>query len=190
MRSIRPVESVFFRYGWFVQLLHWLTVICVIGVSYTGYASASAEGDEKSALLNSHISYGAAMLFLTLFRIFVRMFAYTPPLPLGGDKAHLLRAAAKLSQAFLYLCLLLLPVSGWLMMSAADAPPLMFGMYQLPHITKPDAEMFGFFFGAHKILMVCFLAAIALHISAVIFHMTVVKDRLLFRMLPGRMREM
>jgi cytochrome b561 len=86
----------------------------------------------------------------------------------------------------LYALLFALPLTGWLMSSAANRPASWFGLVQLPDFIAPDPGLKEAFEEAHELLVNILFVLAGLHVAAALKHQFVDRDGLLFRMLPWR----
>jgi cytochrome b561 len=103
------------------------------------------------------------------------------------------RRAARASHAALYALMLALPLSGWLMASAAPTQDLLqmqnlvFGRWPLPDPFVPGvARIETAAHAVHTAAAVALAALLALHAGAALKHQLVDRDRLLARMIIGR----
>lgn len=187
LRHIRPVKGIFYRYTYMMQLLHWSIAFGIIGMILFGfYMHDLPLSIEKARMYGLHKATGATLLALIILRIIVKFLSYHPPLPLAGAHARYVHAASQAGHVALYFFLLYMPISGWLMSSAAGMPVSVFGYVTLPNLIDPDPIWKNRLSLAHTIGVWGFITVITVHILAVVFHMLVIKDRLLFRMLPFR----
>lgn len=129
-----------------------------------------------------HKSLGLTVLGLTVLRIVWRFLNPTPPV-LGAVPTWQ-RIAARVSHGLLYTILIALPMSGWLLSSAADFLPNWFGWVELPALVAPDDELREQSIVLHVILGWLLLALLVVHIGAAMHHHSVAKDATLRRMLP------
>jgi cytochrome b561 len=98
------------------------------------------------------------------------------------------RRAAHASEILLYTLLFVEPLVGWGMLSAARYPIVMFGSVHLFPILPHSVALYAFLRTTHTILAYLFFVAFVAHFGAVLFHTLVVRDGLLSRMLPWRVR--
>ena len=70
----------------------------------------------------------------------------------------------------MYALLLLQPLIGWAMISAAGGPVVVFGSFACPRIAPFDAQVFWVLRQAHSVIAYTLMAVIAAHISAVLLH--------------------
>jgi cytochrome b561 len=113
-------------------------------------------------------------------RVVNRLSHRAPPLP--PTVGALERKIVVLSELSLYAMLLLQPLIGWAMVSAAGGPIVVFGSFRLPRIAPFDAQLFWLLRQAHSVVAYALMATIAAHISAALLHTLTLRDRLLERM--------
>jgi cytochrome b561 len=92
------------------------------------------------------------------------------------------RKIVVLSELSLYAMLLIQPLLGWAMLSAAGGPIVVFGSLRLPRIAPFDAQLFWPLRQAHSVVAYALMAAIAAHISAILLHTLTLRDRMIERM--------
>jgi cytochrome b561 len=86
----------------------------------------------------------------------------------------------------LYLLMVIIPLSGWLMSSAKDVPTVWFGVLPLPDLLARDKELGKQLTELHFALNISLMLLIAVHTTAALLHHLVLKDDILRRMLPVR----
>jgi cytochrome b561 len=86
------------------------------------------------------------------------------------------------SEKLLYALLLLQPLVGWAMVSAAGGPVVIFDSIRLPRIAPFDVQLYWILRQAHSVIAYTLMAVIAAHISAVLLHTLTLRDRLIERM--------
>jgi cytochrome b561 len=97
------------------------------------------------------------------------------------------RAAARLTHAGLYLLLLVLPLTGWVMASVSPLgiPTVVFGLFTLPNPFQPSATLEAALKLVHGLLALALAMLVALHVGGALRHHLVRRDDVLRRMLPG-----
>jgi cytochrome b561 len=86
----------------------------------------------------------------------------------------------------LYLLLLAIPLSGWLMSSALGFQTVVFGVLPLPDLLEKDEALGEALLLTHRLLNWFFMLVVAGHVLAALKHHFIDRDGLLSRMLPGR----
>jgi cytochrome b561 len=92
------------------------------------------------------------------------------------------RNLAHVSEMLLYALLLILPLIGWGMLSAGSYPIVMIGPLHLPRIFPASPTLFAVLRRTHTILAYALFVVFLAHLTAVLFHTLVIRDRLLDRM--------
>lgn len=181
-----PARNTSVRYGSVAQFLHWaILALLVFQVTLGKIAHDLPVGFERLVLMSRHKSLGITILAIAVLRLLWRWVDRPPP-PLAMPRWQ--QVAASLNHWALYALLFALPLTGWLMSSAANRPVSWFGILQLPDFIAPDAGLKEVFEEAHEFLVNVLFALVALHVVAVLKHGFIDRDGLLGRMLPGRTR--
>ncbi|HXY63862.1 MAG TPA: cytochrome b/b6 domain-containing protein [Mycobacterium sp.] len=170
------------------RVLHWLTAVLVFCALFIGFVMVNSVGD-YSALIMIHRTLGVTILAVVLVRLVNRLTHRAPPLP--PTVGALERKIVVLSELSLYALLLLQPLIGWTMVSAAGGPIVVFGSFRLPRIAPFDAQLFWLLRQVHSVVAYALMAAIAAHVSAVLLHTLTLRDRMIERMtfrLAGKRR--
>ncbi len=166
-----------------LRLAHWLGAVLVLAALGLGVAMVQFVHDPAARfeLTQTHKSFGVTILALTVARLARRAFSRAPKAePLRGS----LVLAAKAAHIALYALLLLMPLSGWLMVTTTPVrvPTLVFGLLALPYPLAPDLTIYRFAHAAHVALAILFATLIAIHVAAAMVHTVVWRDRTLTRM--------
>ena len=178
-----PARNSPLRYGWVAQFLHWSVVLLlVVQVTLGRIGDGLPVGLERLVVMSRHKSLGITILGIAALRLAWRWFN-APPAPPPMPRWQLL--AARFNHWALYALLFALPLSGWLMSSAANRPVSWWGLVQLPDFVAPDAGLEDIFEETHELLVNVLYALVALHVAAAIKHQFLDRDGLLMRMLPG-----
>lgn len=178
LESVQPPTT----YGAVPRLLHWLVAgMIVLQYVLAKLAEAADEDGEKFrqlVLLANHKSVGITILTVAFVRLGWRFFQ-SPPAPLPMPRWQ--RIASGVSHGAFYALLFILPLSGWLMSSAANISVSWFNLIALPDFVSPSENLEGLFHSAHENLAkVLFLLAV-LHVVATLKHTFVDKDGILRR---------
>lgn len=168
------------RYGIVIIFLHWLMAIIMIGLVILGlYMTGLPVSLEKLKLYGWHKEYGTLILFLAMFRIVWRIGNITPLLPAIMPLWEKLAAHA-VHWAF-YFFMFALPITGWLLSSAAGLSPSFFGLFTLPNLIAPDQYLLHLFTVIHKWLAYALIATFFAHVGAALKHHFINKDDILRR---------
>jgi cytochrome b561 len=161
------------RYGALHQLLHWGAAGLIVVALYLGLTETS---------IGLHKSLGATILMLTIFRFIWRKLNTQPLLPTTMTTQQ--KILAENAHFVLYALMLIMPLSGWVMSNAAGYPVSVFGMFDLPTLVAKDKELRHLAGDIHEIGGFVLLGMIGLHFAAALYHQFVLKDGLMWRMIP------
>jgi cytochrome b561 len=92
--------------------------------------------------------------------------------------------AARTSHALLYVCMVAMPLAGYLGSTFSGYPIKYFGL-TVPGWGWKDDALKEFFSAVHYSAAWCFMVLIGLHIAAALKHRLVDRDGVFARMLPG-----
>ena len=126
------------RYGTVAMTLHWLIALLIIANICIGlyFADLPHSDPSKLSLAQLHKSIGLTVLMLSLARVAWRLINPVPPLPRGMNPA--LRFFARATHVLLYVLIIAIPLTGWMLVSASPlgalVPTMYFGLFQWPHI--------------------------------------------------------
>ncbi len=181
-----PARNSAVRYGFVAQGLHWVIVgLLILQITLAKLADELPLGLDKLALMARHKSVGITILALAVIRLAWRLIDRPPPPPPMPRWQHL---ASRLTHAAFYVLLFVMPVTGWLMSSAANYPVSWFGLFQLPDFVRPDEGLEHLLEEIHETLAKVLIALAILHAVAALKHQFIDRDGLLMRMLPWRSR--
>jgi len=127
----------------------------------------SKEAANRTDLYLLHKSIGVIILFLVIIRIINRFTNYYPPLPDTMKRWEII--LAHFNHTLVYILMLLVPLSGYLMSNAFGYPVLLFGV-ELPFLMQKNLELAPMIHESHWILAYILIAALVLHIAGVIKH--------------------
>jgi len=165
------------------QALHWITAFAVIGMLGFGlWMTGLPLGLTKLNAYNWHKWIGLAVLVLTVGRLLWRW--RRPPPPLPGTIVHWQAVLAPVVHWALLTLLLAMPISGWLMSSAAGVGVVWFGLLPLPDLVPRDLALFELLKTSHHFLSRFLIAVLILHVAAVVHHDVVRRDGVFRRMWP------
>lgn len=163
------------------RILHWITAIGVFAALLIGFAMVNSIGS-YAALVAVHMSIGILILVVTVVRLVNRRVTHPPAWPptVGRFEARIVTYSERL----MYTLLLVQPLVGWAMVSAAGRPAIVAG-FHLPSIAPFDAEVYFALRQTHSVLAYLLVVVIAAHVCAVLLHTLTLRDRMLSRMTFG-----
>ncbi len=161
--------------------LHWVIAALILFNLWLGLGHDSLP--KEWAVMPTHKAVGITILFLTVVRIAWRLAHPAPPAP--ADIPEWQRAASRLSHFLLYAFLLIMPLTGWAMVSGSKRRPLeWFSAFEIPYLPVSDAVS-GFGHEAHELLGWGLIALLVVHVAAALRHHFLLRDNVLARMTPG-----
>jgi len=162
--------------------LHWLIAAAVVAMVWLGLSAAQLEaGAAKAELIRMHSTLGTMLFVVATYRFWARVSSYHP-LPVGTPNPIEVMVSRSVAVA-LALAPVLLPIDGWLFMSAAGDSVRLPGGVALPAVIAPNAGVAHVALLLHKIGAYAFLAGLALHIFGAMKNHFVLKNDTLKRML-------
>lgn len=176
------------RYGKLSIALHWITLALLVGV----YACIELremfprDSDPRVMLKTWHFTLGLTVFFLVWVRMAARLLGTTPPIIPRAPRWQLIIANAV--EFALYGLMFLLPILGWITLSAAGDPIPFFGL-QLPVLVGPNEQLAERSEELHEALATIGYFLIGLHAAAALFHHYVRRDNTLVRMSFSRQEE-
>jgi cytochrome b561 len=175
------------RYTGTAIALHWLLALLLLGQFAFGLMLEDIPRGTpaRGYYVNLHKSTGILIGLLILLRLGWRLTHKAPPLP--ETMARWQRTAARFSHAALYLCMLALPLSGYLASNFSKHGIKFFNMMRWAPWGPDDKTLYAVFNGAHHLAALLLALLVAVHVLAVAKHMLIDRDGLLLRMWP-RMR--
>jgi cytochrome b561 len=179
------------RYDLVAMTLHWVIALgilvqIVMGLVMVHLAIPLAT---KFALYQLHKSIGITILLAALLRVMWRLTHKPPALP--EEMARIEKQAATSMHVALYLFMLALPLTGWVVVSVSpyNIPTVLYGLIPWPDLpwfstlaNKQAADAVAEF--VHDWLGYIIAGLVALHIAAALRHGLWLRDGVLRRMWP------
>ena len=173
------------RYTTTAKVLHWLIGLALIGqIGFGWYLGEIERGTAaRSVIVNLHKSIGLTLGVLILLRLLWRL--RHPPPPFPDRLPPWQRVMARTSHIALYVCMVLMPLSGYIASNFSRWGVKYFGIALSPW--GPDSPtIYAFFNGTHRLTSYVLVALICLHVIAAMGHL-VAGDGVFKRMwLDGR----
>jgi cytochrome b561 len=173
------------RYGSLSIGIHWLMLLLFVAVYGTVELHELFEkgSNLREMLMTWHFMLGMLVFVLVWLRLAARLSGPTPailPEPPG-----LQQLSSKLLHLALYLLMIGMPLTGWLMLSAAGKPIPFFGL-ELPALIGENKDLAKQIKEVHEFVGTTGYFLIGLHTVAALYHHYIKHDNTLTRMLPGR----
>jgi cytochrome b561 len=137
----------------------------------------------KLRLYSWHKWAGVTIFTLVLVRSAWRLSHAAPAMP--DQLPRWQRAAAEASHFLLFVMMILIPLSGWLMSSAKGFQTVYFGILPIPDLLDKNKELGETLALVHKFLTFALIPIVILHAGAALKHHFIDKDDVLKRMLPS-----
>ena len=179
---MKPLDN---RYSPPLIAVHWLTLVLLVAVyALIELHDVFPKGSAARDLMKTwHFMLGLSVFALVLVRLPLRLVLHAPPIT-PALPAWQQRLAMAMHVA-LYALLLVLPLLGWLTLSAKGKAIPFFGL-QLPPLMGADKALGETLENIHAFIGDMGFVLIGLHASAALYHHYLVHDDTLRRMLPRR----
>jgi cytochrome b561 len=173
------------RYGTLTIGIHWLMLLLFIAIYATINLREIYEkgSDPREALKAWHFMLGMLAFALVWLRIAARFSGPTPVITPEPEKIQML--SAKLLHLTLYALMIGMPLTGWLLLSAAGKPIPFFG-FELPALIGEDKDLSKQIKELHEFVGTMGYYLIGLHVIAALYHHYIKRDDTLTRILPLR----
>lgn len=182
------------RYTRTAVVLHWVIALgLVVNVALAWIWPTLLPDEAVRPAIDTHKSIGVTLLGLAILRLLWRFGHPPPPLPTRYQRWE--AQASGITHGLLYVVMLGLPLTGWIMDSAwkdAAAHPMhWFGLFEWPRLpwimALPAAEkkqIHDLFGNLHGLLGWALYGLFALHLAGALKHQFLDGERELQRMLP------
>jgi cytochrome b561 len=179
-------------YGWLTKVLHWLIALLFAFQLAAGLVmtrmppTGTAGGMTQADWYNWHKSIGLVALVIALARLLNRRIGELPPWAptlSEGEQRFIIRA-----EEVMYAAMLLMPASGFIYVMAGGYGVHLFGLWHLPNPIGVRPWLAGVAKWTHILAGWALYLTVFAHIGLVLRHQLVLKDGLLWRMLPSRNR--
>ncbi|MEO1681042.1 MAG: cytochrome b [Pseudomonadota bacterium] len=174
-------------YGTPTKIFHWLIVL-LFALQYVGGNimtsidfNSSYAGISTNTYFNWHKSLGLVALIVAVLRLINRQLGELPPWAstLSTGERNFVH---RVEQVF-YLAMFIMPITGWLYVMWGNYGVNLFGVWEMPRPLPRDNTLRDVAKWAHIAAGWVLLAAIVGHVSLVLWHQLIKKDRLLKRMM-------
>jgi len=171
------------RYTATAIVLHWLIALAILCTFSVGvYMHELPLSPMKLRIYSWHKWAGVTIFLLVLVRLAWRLGHRPPPLPASMPAWQ--RWAAEGTHVLLYVLMVAIPLSGWLMSSAKGFQTVYFGVLPIPDLLSKNPELGDQLKELHEALNFLMLAVVGGHVAAALKHHLMDRDDVLTRMLP------
>ena len=164
---------------------HWLMLLLFVAV----YASVELRqlfekgSDPREALKTWHFMLGMLAFALAWLRLAARLSGPVPAI--RPQPPRLQQLSSRLLHLALYVLMIGMPLTGWLVLSAAGKPIPFFGL-ELPALIDENKALAKQLKGLHEAVGTTGYVLIGGHVVAALYHHYIKRDDTLMRMLPER----
>ena len=159
------------RYTRVAVVLHWLIALLLFGqIGFGWFLESIPRGTPaRGFYVNLHKSTGLTLALLILARLVWRIVQRPPELPSLMPLWE--RTAANWSHVALYVCMLGMPLSGYIASNFSKYGVKLFNSVTLPPWGTDDARIYAIFNTTHQVLSYLFVALIVAHVLAALRHL-------------------
>jgi cytochrome b561 len=185
-----PLHNSSSGYGTLTKALHWLVVALFAFQFAAAYTMLNLNGDattmgiSQSTYYNWHKSIGLVALVVAVLRLLARRQGQLPdwaPTLSERERAFIHRA-----EQVLYAAMFVMPVGGFVYVMAGGYGVNLFGVWEMPNPIGSCPALATAAKWTHVVSAYVLLATLAGHVGLVLWHTLVLRDGLLWRMLPRR----
>ena len=180
--SLRSTTTSSGRYTPTAQALHWITAALLFVTLPIAWVMVNMpqSAQYRGLLFTLHKSIGLTIFALVAVRIAWRATHPAPPLV---NLARWVKVSASVTHWMLYVVLVGMPISGYLLDAFGGYSISYFGLFSVPLLPK-SPDLGKAWTWVHVIGQWFVYALVILHVGATIWHVSVRRDGLLDRMLP------
>ena len=174
------------EYGAVAKGFHWVIGLTILGLLAVGFYMAGLENAPfKFKIYGIHKALGIAVLALAALRVVWRFINVQP----SGLSTHQAweKFLSKITHVVLYVAMLGMPLSGWVMSSAGGYPISFFGLFPIPPIVEKNPDLGGLASNIHSVLGYALVIALGLHIAGAAKHHILDRDTTLSRMVHNNL---
>lgn len=165
-----------------IKWIHWIVALCVLALIPVGITMHDLDqGPLQDRLYFLHKSFGLLVLMLMVVRFAMRLLAGVPA-P-AAVLTPFERIASLTAHRLLYVLLIVMPLVGWLGVSAFGAPADFFGLFQAPPLMGKDEDFAKLVFKAHMAGALVLIFVLLAHIGGGLRH-ALRGDGVMRRILP------
>lgn len=177
--SLKNTENSF---GLVTRANHWISAFAFILALLTAFIAEEfmAKGDARTSVFHLHFSLGISLFLLMILRV-IWLKLSPNPADIGDNRLEIV--ISHIVKGFLYLSLIVMPISGYIMVSAGGHDVGFFNLFTLPNLVgeNPDIKAIAKPLHVYSGFFITFI--LMFHIAGALKHHFVLKDDVLNRML-------
>ncbi|MCL5043094.1 MAG: cytochrome b [Gammaproteobacteria bacterium] len=166
-----------------MRVFHWAMAALILSMLFAGLTMVQTLAPWHTPILAAHKVFGVLALIGVIARLLNRLRSKAPALPADLPATQVF--AAKATQVLLYAAMLLMPISGYLMVSASGQAIDVFGWFYLPALGGESLTRFALLREMHAYVAYGFILLLLMHIGGALYHGWVRQDGVLGSMLLG-----
>ena len=172
------------NWGAVARTFHWVIAALILAQFAIGnIAEEMTLSPAKLDLFVWHKSIGVTVLSLVILRALWRLKDTTPDSP--ADRPGWEARLAAALHGLLYVLMVAVPVSGWVVSDASRVPFKAYFLLHMPDLIGTDRSVQETAAVVHESLTGLLLAVVLLHVAAALRHHFLLKNNVLRRMLTG-----
>jgi cytochrome b561 len=174
------------RYTTIAIVFHWISAILVLTMIGLGlYMTDIPKGTPNRAFyFNLHKSIGVTVALLVIVRLWWR--AKNPPPLLPTSMPAWQVQASKISHALLYMCLIVMPLSGFAGTQFTKYGVNYFELFKIPPMGSENKIAYDLLQGVHEVTADLLIALVVIHVLAAFKHLLIDRNKVFQRMWPGK----
>lgn len=171
------------KYNLSMRIMHWLVSGLIITLLSVGtYMKGLPMSEEKWQIYNMHKSFGLITLAFIVLRVVIRINSKIPAIPVAIPALQ--ANVARFVQFMLYVSILIMPISGYVMaMASGHGINFMNSGHMVINIIAEDLQLASLAQKTHEIVAISLAILLSLHIAGSIKHLLWEKINLFKRMI-------
>ena len=173
------------RYTTTAIVFHWIVALLVFTMIGLGlYMTDVPKGSpDRAFYFNLHKSIGVTTALLVIARLWWRA-KNPPPAPAASMPGWEIQAS-KISHALLYMCLIVMPLSGFAASQFTKYGVNYFGLFKISPMGSENKVVYDLLQGIHGVTATLLIVVVVIHVLAAFKHLLINRDKVFQRMLPG-----
>lgn len=176
------------RYSRGAMWFHWIIAVLIIGNLFLGFFHEDFGKAAKPGMMFVHKAVGLTVLGLSIARLLWRL-SHRPP-AFDPVLARWEAALAHAAHWLFYALMIIIPLSGWILVSTSDRSTDFFGLFQVaPLPVSRSEDSHELWEEVHELLGLLMVGLIVLHVAGALKHHLQGHRHLIGRMAPWFYRQ-